>query len=367
MNSNRRELHVGSISGTSIDGLDVALVDLTDQPRLIAGRTFGFPDDLAAGLRQLARTPQVSVDLLGRMDTWLGQFTAAAILTLLKDAGVDPSEVKAIGSHGQTIRHAPELDFPYTLQIGNPAVIAEHTRIDTIADLRRADLAAGGQAAPLVPGFHAQLFGHLGDCGVLNIGGIANLTVLRGPHVECGFDTGPGNTLLDAWCRQHGQGAFDRHGAWAASGTCDSDLLHRLLAEPWLAQPPPRSTGPELFNLDWLDAQLTGDEPPADVQATLLQLTVTTIADAIARHAPGIERLLVHGGGRHNRQLMAALARALSIPVETTDTHGCDGDQIESMTFAWLAHRALAGAPGNVPAVTGARGPRVLGSLYRAP
>ena len=288
---------------------------------------------------------------------------------MLAEAGVPPTQVEAIGSHGQTVRHRPRAAVPFTMQLGDGATIAERTGITTVDGLRQRDVAAGGQGAPLLPGLHAALLSREDESrAVLNLGGIANLTLLpAGAGAVLGFDTGPANALLDAWCERHTGAHYDHDGAWAAGGTLDDGLLQRLLGEPWFTQLPPKSSGREQFHLDWLAACLHGDESPVDVQRTLLELTAASVADALLRTQVGIQRLLVCGGGVHNPLLMRQLARRLpGIIVESTAAHGVDPDFIEAMGFAWLARETLARRPGNLPAVTGAAGPRILGAIHLA-
>jgi len=277
--------------------------------------------------------------------------------------------VRALGSHGQTIRHRPHADPPFTWQLGDGNVIAERSGIDTVADFRRRDVAAGGHGAPLMPAFHAALLGSLQeDRAVLNLGGIGNFTLLPRVGDVRGFDTGPANALMDAWCERHTGRAYDAGGAFAASGHADAALLARLLADPWFALAPPKSTGREQFHLDWLQARMgEATISPADVQATLLELTARTVADALQLTQPATRRVLVCGGGVHNAVLMARLAAHLpQAVVESTATHGLDPDYVEAMGFAWLARETLAGRSGNLPAVTGAVGRRVLGVVYPA-
>ena len=275
------------------------------------------------------------------------------------------SSVVAIGSHGQTVRHRPDDANPFTLQIGDPNQIAEVTGIRTVADFRRRDMAAGGQAAPLVPPFHEALFAESGTTRVvLNVGGISNITVLAPQNPTRGFDTGPGNALMDAWYGKHQRGTFDRDGAWAAQGRCDTDLLAALMSDPYLSEPPPKSTGKEHYHLDWLSPQL-GKTTPVDVQRTLTEFTAASIAEAVERWAPGAQTLIACGGGRLNPVLMTALDDRLgAVAVVPCDDLGVDGDSLEAAAFAWLAMRRLAGLHGNAPAVTGARGERILGGIY---
>src|SRR5690606_31916624 len=366
-------LFLGLISGTSADGIDAALAEFPDGPGSAGLRLAGacvHPWDAAIRARLVAigqgGEPQ-SLDELGHLDVQVGAAFADAARSVLEQAGVDPAQVTAIGSHGQTVRHRPGGPHPFTLQIGDGSVIAERTGIATACDFRRRDVAAGGQGAPLVPAFHAALLHDPGeDRAVLNLGGIGNYTLLPGTGTVRGFDTGPANALLDAWCQRHTGAAFDACGAFAASGTVDADLLARLLDEPWFALAPPKSTGREQFHLDWVQARLRG-EAPAHVQATLLELTAVTVAGALHAHQPGTGRVIVCGGGVHNAVLMQRLAAHLpGVVVESTAVHGLDPDFVEAMAFAWLAREAVDGRPGNLPAVTGACGPRVLGVLHPA-
>lgn len=369
------ELYLGLISGTSADGIDAALVRFEGageslRCELVHGRTLPWDETLRASLIALGQgEDRVSLDQLGSLDARVAQVFADAALALLEDAGVPRGRVRAIGSHGQTIRHRPHADPPFTWQLGDGNVIAERSGIATVADFRRRDVAAGGHGAPLMPAFHAALLGSPHeDRAVLNLGGIGNFTLLPVAGDVRGFDTGPANALMDGWCERHTGQAFDASGAFAASGRADAALLARLLAEPWFALPPPKSTGREQFHLAWLEARLGADAlSPADVQATLLELTARTAADALQMTQPTTRRVLVCGGGVHNAALMARLAAHLpQAVVESTAAHGLDPDYVEAMGFAWLARETLAGRPGNLPAVTGARGPRVLGAVYPA-
>jgi anhydro-N-acetylmuramic acid kinase len=362
------ELHLGLISGTSADGIDAALVRFEgDRCTLVAGNTCRWDPTLRTRLVALGQGGEAtSLDEIGALDVQIAEAFAAAALQLLSDARIAPSEVRSIGSHGQTVRHRPAARHPFTWQLGDANVIAERTRIDTVADFRRRDVAAGGQGAPLVPAFHAALLHDANeDRAVLNLGGIANFTLLPASGEVRGFDTGPANALMDAWCERHRGMPYDAHGAFAASGTRDAALLERLRGDPWFALPPPKSSGREHFHLAWVASHLAGNERAEDVQATLLDLTALTVTDALRAHQPDTRRVLVCGGGVHNPVLLARIAEHLpGVHVESTHAHGLDPDFVEAMAFAWLAREALAGRPGNLPAVTGARGPRVLGVVY---
>lgn len=367
------ELYLGLMSGTSLDGIDAAVVDLSARtPRVIAAHTHPYDAELRSELLTLAQGgSQEEVELLGRLDRRLGELFAETALAVLRNQGLAADAIRAIGSHGQTVRHRPIGPAPFTLQIADPNLIAERTGITTVADFRRRDMAAGGQGAPLVPAFHASCFRDaIEDRAVLNLGGMANLTLLpadlRQPVL--GFDTGPGNVLLDAWINVQRGEACDHDGAWGATGQAHSPLLDRLLQDEYFFAPPPKSTGREQFNLAWLERHLAGhDCPPQDVQATLATLTAETVAMALRTTALHTRRLLVCGGGVHNAALMAVLAARLpDIKIESTADHGLDPDWIEAAAFAWMARETLAGRPSNVPSVTGACGPRILGGIYPA-
>ncbi|GAB2500659.1 anhydro-N-acetylmuramic acid kinase [Arenimonas alkanexedens] len=361
-------LFLGLISGTSVDGIDAALVAFEPAPRIVFARTYPYPDDLHADvLRWSQAQAQVALDDIGRLDTRLGRMFAAVATQALADAGIAAGDVHAIGSHGQTLRHDPRGAAPFSQQLGDASAIAEATGITTVADFRRRDVAAGGQGAPLMPAFHAAVMHSPDeDRAVLNLGGIANLTLLPRDGAVRGFDTGPANGLMDAWCLRHRGETFDRGGSFAGAGQVDQALLARLLDEPWFALPPPKSTGRDQFQLAWVEARL-GSEAPADVQATLCELTAVTVASALQATQSNCRRLLVCGGGVHNPMLMARLAARLpGVVVESTAALGLDPDFIEAAGFAWLARETLAGRPGNLPSVTGARGPRVLGAIYPA-
>ena len=369
--------YVGVMTGTSIDGLDVALlnVDGAGRPIIVQGATVPLPGELRMTLRQLSTRGQDDVDRLGHADTALGEFIGHKVLDCLTSWGIPPRQIRAIGSHGQTVRHRPTGTHPFTLQIGDPSRIVEVTRIDTVADFRRRDMAAGGQGAPLVPLFHHALFRNPERHRIiLNVGGIANATVLGEDSAVTGFDTGPGNALLDAWTQKcHGQ-PYDRDGAWAASGTVVDGLLACLKADGFVRAAPPKSTGKEVYNLGFVRralAEATMDAPEADVQATLAAFTAWSVAFGIRGWGalpPGKQGdLVVCGGGRHNVDLMARLGRALpEFKLITTDDLGVDGDALEAAAFAWFAHRTLNGKPSNAPSVTGASGDRVLGAIYLA-
>src|SRR5690348_524192 len=348
----RTELYLGLISGTSADGIDAALASFEPSPRLHAALTHPYPSELRARILGLAQGDGVTtLDEVGALDASIGSCFADAAQALLVQARMDSRDVRAIGSHGQTLRHRPYADPRFTLQLGDPNLIAERLQITTVADFRRADFAAGGHGAPLLPIFHAALFARPGEVrGVLNLGGISNITVLHADGSVTGFDVGPANGLLDAWCALQTGAPFDRDGAFAASGQADRALLARLLDEDYFRAAPPKSTGREQFHLDWLRARLGSDSrKPEDVQATLVELTARSVADAVRAHAKGARELLACGGGTHNPPLMRALQGALApLPVRSTAECGVDPDYVEATAFAWLAHERLAGRPGNL-------------------
>ncbi len=361
------------MSGTSLDGVDAALVDFPQgnpeaSPTLVARRYAPFPETLRAELLTLHVPGHAELQRSAHASVRLAEIYAQTTLALLQDAGVKPSSVAAIGCHGQTVRHVPAEG--YTLQLNNPALLAERTGIAVVADFRSRDIAAGGQGAPLVPAFHAAAFRHATQTRViLNIGGIANVTLLPADATMpvLGFDTGPGNLLLDAWAGKHLGTAHDAGGAYAASGAVTQALLNAFLADPYFTATPPKSTGRDHFNMAWLAAYKLEQYRPQDVQATLAALTAHSIADAIARWCPGSTQVFVCGGGAHNTDLMARLASALKgLPLATTDALGLHPDWVEAVAFAWLARAGMNGQPGNLPAVTGAKGPRVLGAIYTA-
>lgn len=362
--------YIGLMSGTSLDGVDAILADFNaEQPRALASFHRPYPRELRATLLELSHASHPELHTLARLDVALGQLYAECVQALLERSGVPAATVRAIGSHGQTVRHHPQGTHPYTLQLGDPNVIAERTGITTVADFRRRDIAAGGQGAPLVPAFHAAIFRDPGQTRVvLNLGGMANITVLpaAADAPVTGFDTGPGNVLLDGWTARHLGTAFDARGRWAVGGHAIPALLQRLLAEPYFELAPPKSTGRELFNLAWLEAHLDGTEGAQDVQATLLELTAQSVSQAILRHAAETEEVLICGGGVSNDALMQRLAEHLAPRrVQSTAAYGVEPQLVEALAFAWLARQTLAGQAGNLPTVTGARHPVVLGGIYR--
>ena len=366
--------YVGLMSGTSMDGIDAALADIAADGtfRLVATLSHPWPAELEQQLRKLALPGEDEIDRLGAADAHAGEVLGTAVMELLRSAGIRPDAVEAIGSHGQTVRHRPGASHPFTLQIGDPNRLAAHTRITTISDFRRRDMAVGGQGAPLAPAFHKAVFGSSSENRIiLNIGGIANLTWLPSDSQEkvIGFDSGPGNRLMDDWIARCKGERYDQEGAWASTGKVSVELLERLLTEPYFRQPAPKSTGTESFNLEWLaglggglDTTLAAE----DVQATLLELTAVTITDAV-RNLPATTRLLTCGGGARNDRLMVRIAELLpGIETGTTATAGIDPDWVEAAAFAWLAWRTMNRLDGNLPEVTGAREAVILGGIYPA-
>lgn len=357
-------LYLGLISGTSLDGIDAALIERAGgDVRLIEARTSPYPPGLHGALRELAQGRGDIVSLY-RCDVAVGDAFADAARGLLDSAGVKPSAVRAIGSHGQTVWHQPRDHF--SAQIGDGARIAHQTGITTVCDFRRADLAAGGEGAPLAPAFHRAILGTAAACAVLNLGGIANLTLLRPDAEVLAFDVGPANTLLDALARETLGDPYDRDGALAARGEADPELLEALLADPWFAAPPPKSTGPEYFHLDWVRSHPRARAvAPPDLAATLAALTSESVARILRALAPATGTLRVCGGGVHNPELMRRLARALpGMDVASMAAAGIDPDFVEAMCFAWLAGETLAGRPGNIPSVTGASRAVILGAVH---
>ncbi|MDA8362897.1 MAG: anhydro-N-acetylmuramic acid kinase [Gammaproteobacteria bacterium] len=367
--------YIGLMSGTSADGIDAVVVGI-EQPRtlrLLASHHYRFDDELRLRIQSLMHAGSNELERAALVDTILGERFAQAANAALAVSGLARDQIRAIGSHGQTLRHSPQADPPYTVQIGNPAVIAERTGITTVADFRARDMAAGGQGAPLVPAFHQWLFWQPGRRRIIvNIGGIANVTVLPPDSTTAvtGFDTGPGNALLDRWIGSHRGENYDAGGSWAASGTVDQGLLGRLLGDPFFARRPPKSTGVEHFSLSWIGSQLAalrGDRKPVDVQATLTELTARSIAQAINGSGGGADEVFVCGGGARNSELMRRLQANLgATPLRSTAELGLHPDWVEATAFAWLAHRTLEGLSGNLPSVTGARHEAVLGAVYPA-
>lgn len=361
------EYYIGLMSGTSLDGIDAVLAAFENNNcKLLHSQFIPFDEALRIELLALNSAGTNELERAALAANELSRRYAAAIQELLEKAKIRAEQVKAIGCHGQTVRHRPDLEF--TIQLANPALLAELTGIAVVADFRSRDIAAGGQGAPLVPAFHAALFRHPEQHRVIvNIGGISNLTSLP-PHGDVlGFDCGPGNLLLDAWTALHLGQPYDKDGAWAATGRLIPELLQQLLAEPFFAMPPPKSTGRDLFNLPWLEHFLSPDFAPVDVQATLIELTAKGIAAAILDQCSRASEIYLCGGGAHNGTLVRRLKQTLpNRSIELTDDLGVNADWVEAFAFAWLARQTRNGNPGNLPEVTGARGARILGAIYPA-
>lgn len=366
------EFYVGLMSGTSMDALDAVLVDFSNtQPLLRGNISQPLPEALRQQLIELTLPGADEIDRCARADRLLGQFAAETVLLLLQSSGIDAKTIRAIGSHGQTIRHAPQANPPYTVQIGDPNSIAQLTGITTVADFRRRDMVVGGQAAPLVPAFHNAIYRDAKHNRVaLNLGGIANITILPADMAlpVIGFDTGPANGLMDAWCQYRSNQPFDPNGQSAACGTVNQTLLDELKNDPYFELPPPKSTGREYFNLQWFLPKL----PPEglsdeDVLATLCELSAHTVATAIQQHAAETSEVIVCGGGAYNGHLMQRLGANLpGIEIVSSEAYGIEPRWIEAMAFAWLAQRTLHHQPGNLPSVTGAREAVILGAIYPA-
>lgn len=365
------DYYIGLMSGTSLDDIDAVLVSFTPSFKLHASHSHPLSADLRQRILTLNHSGPDEIDQLGALDIALGRLFAEATQALLDKSGIKTEQVRAIGSHGQTIRHRPELHF--SLQIGDPANIAEHTGITTIADFRRRDLAAGGQGAPLVPAFHQALFRLAGQDRVLiNLGGMANITLLPGDldRPVLGYDTGPGNVLMDSWIRLHQGRSYDHNGQWAASGQVEPALLEQLLAHHYFTRQPPKSTGREAFDLPWLERMLGAQDcnyPPENIQATLLELTAVSLAQAIAGHALRQPQLFLCGGGSHNQRLIQRLQHHLpDSEISSTAALGLAPDWVEAAAFAWFAMRTLQQQTSSLAAVTGAKGDRILGAIHPA-
>ncbi|MDT8439883.1 MAG: anhydro-N-acetylmuramic acid kinase [Wenzhouxiangellaceae bacterium] len=372
------ERYIGLISGTSMDGIDAVLADFaTPAPTLLAALNVPFDETLRTALDTLRGDPDAfPAARLARLHAELGTGFGEAARAVLAHTGLKPGDVRAIGSHGQTVLHRPDAAPPHSLQLGDPARIAAITGIDVVADLRSADLAAGGQGAPLAPLIHRSLLHRPGEARVVvNLGGIANLTLLSASDEVSGFDTGPANCFLDAWYRRHHDGRFDAGGHWASTGRVDTDWLERLLDEPYFERRPPKSTGIEAFSIAWLESRLPADADrrAADIQATLAEFSAVSIARAVARDVPfQPARMLACGGGVHNTNLLARLQSHLTeqldqrVTVESTAAHGLDPDAVEGILMAWLAREFVAGRAVDTRAITGARHPVRLGACWPA-
>lgn len=366
-------LYIGIMSGTSLDGIDVSLVSTDHQRFQVKANYFqAYPSALKTALLRLHEPSENELERTQLMANTLAKHYAQAVLTLLAQENITASAIHAIGCHGQTIRHRPQFGdgIGFTLQIGNAALLAELTGITVVADFRSRDIAAGGQGAPLVPAFHQSVFGSAQHNRVIaNIGGIANLTYLSRSGEVLGFDSGPGNMLLDSWTKLHTGKDYDANGAWAATGQVHPSLLHQMLSAPYFALPPPKSTGRDLFNDAWLSQQIANFKlTPQDIARTLVALTAHSLQLAMTQHGPDVDEVYLCGGGARNALLVQDLTDLLgnAMTVANTDTLGVGVDWVEAAAFAWLAQQTMAQRPSNLPAVTGAIGPRILGAIYPA-
>jgi anhydro-N-acetylmuramic acid kinase len=367
----KADIYIGVMSGTSLDGIDIAAVRINDQFSFIAAQCFTIPEKIRQDILGLTQPSENEIEKLGRLDIVLGRLFADSINQFLQSAPFDTNQIVAIGCHGQTVRHRPDAGF--TLQIGDPNTIAEMTKLTVAADFRRRDIAAGGQGAPLVPAFHNNVFRSAAKNRViLNIGGMSNLTLLPVDTSKAvtGYDTGPGNILLDAWIHKHCGASYDKAGEWAASGKVNQELLQQLLSFPFFTEAPPKSTGREQFHLDWLEQVIHSNHQEisaVDVQATLLELTAQSIADAINAEMLANPALYICGGGVHNKALTARLSSLVKHShIGTTEELGLHPDWVEAAAFGWLAHQTINQLSGNLPSVTGATQERILGGIYQA-
>ena len=360
------------MSGTSLDGIDAGLVEFDgDQIKLLAFEYQPFSHSMKKDIQNLSQPGSpVLLNQYGSIDTQLGSLFAQASNSLLKKANIPSSAITAIGSHGQTIYHAPEMPTAFSLQIGDPNIIAEETGITTIADFRRRDIAAGGHGAPLVPAFHQAIFSQIFDLSkenitIVNIGGIANITHLS-TNKTIGFDTGPGNTLMDFWIQKNLNKAYDKNGTWAKIGKANPKLVETLKQDPYFSLSPPKSTGKEYFSVTWLNENIsqTPDCSAKDIQASLCQFTAETITEAIKQYAPLTDHTLICGGGIHNGYLIELIRNNLTHPVSSTAEFGINPDHVEAMAFAWLARQTINNLSGNLIEVTGAKAPVILGGIY---
>ncbi len=366
-----QEYYIGLMSGTSLDAIDVAITQFDEHScSVVAAHSYQLPAKIKQAIRELCHPGNNEIERMGKLDTQLGNLFAEATLKLLRLSALTPDNIKAIGSHGQTIRHQPDKKFPFSLQIGNPARICQVCNITTVADFRRADVAAGGQGAPLVPAFHQAMFSHDKYSRViLNIGGMANVSLLpaKKDDIARGFDTGPGNILLNAWISNHKQKPYDNNGKWSASHPYNEKLLKNLLSHPYFGKLPPKSTGREVFDLHWLEKKLYEIKEiiePGTVQSTLCELSARSIADSIKLHAPNSIDIFVCGGGARNHDLISRIEKHLQTKIRLTDELGVKADYVEAAAFAWLARQALHLQPANLPTVTGAKHPAILGAIY---
>ena len=361
-----RDLYIGLMSGTSLDGIDAVLASFAEGPKLLGTLFVPFPPAPRDELLALLRPTHDELHRSARAGNVLAGIYADAVNKLLRGAGVDPKRIRAIGCHGQTVRHNPQRG--YSIQLVNAAALVEQTGISVVCDFRSRDIAAGGQGAPLVPGFHAAAFRDAARRrAIVNLGGIANITFLPGVADVTGFDSGPGNVLMDEWVAEKRGLSYDADGGWAAQGQVQDDLLKRLLADPYFSTDPPKSTGREAFNIEWARAHIEQHHRAEDVQATFAELTARSVAAALTRYCGGTEQVFLCGGGAANAELVRRIRRALpELEVASTAALGIEPDWVEALAFAWLARETISGRPANLPSVTGARGARILGCIYPA-
>ena len=374
--SSDRDIYLGLMSGTSVDAIDAVAINFsaTSMPheqRVIGHQVLSIPERIKSRVIALSSMAEDSLSENLELDYILGHLFADCAEKLIEQANLKRSDIIAIGSHGQTIRHKPPIsnseqpNLSYSQQIADPNILAERTGVKVVADFRRRDIAAGGQAAPLVPTFHAHWFGEFEQRKVaVNLGGFANISVLESDRCTGGFDSGPANVLMDYWCQKNTGSPIDTNGDWAATGKADPKLLDKLLSAPYFELAAPKSTGRELFNAAWLESQLSPEVSSADVQATLLELTAKSLCDAIKSAAPVCGEIILCGGGVHNKALVARITELAQAEVKDCRNYGLKPDQVEAAAFAWLAKKRLENEPGNSPAVTGAKGYRILGAVY---
>ena len=366
------QLYIGLMSGTSLDGLDIVVVDLSNhEPKIINQAFVPMPEALRSTLFNACNSATIEYSTLACLDNEIARLSAKAVDSVLSQSNINKENISAIGSHGQTIFHAPEGNHPTTLQIGDPNLIVELTGITTIADFRRRDVAAGGQGAPLVPAFHHAVFSSTQENRViLNIGGIANITILPKETSKevIGFDTGPGNVLMDFWANEHINSKYDKSGSWASTGQVNTKLLEIMLQDDFFARRPPKSTGRETFNPQWLSRFLSTPQfssvKTEDIQATLLELTALSISHAIQEYAKHTNRVITCGGGAYNAYLLKRIQASLNISIDSSSDHGIAPDWVEATAFAWLAKQTMEKRPGNLPSVTGAQRAVILGGIY---
>ena len=365
------DIYLGLMSGTSVDGVDAVIVDFGGSlPVVLHSLTESYPESISARIRALTRASSITLDELCGLDVEIAEYYVNVVHKILVDASISADSIRAIGSHGQTIHHNPDQKPRFTLQIGDPNILCAGSGITTVADFRRRDMALGGQGAPLAPAFHQSIFRSADrDRAIINIGGIANITFLPAANETdtIGFDTGPGNTLLDYWINLHLKQRYDDAGKWAASGNIDTNLLQAMISsEPFFSQEPPKSTGTEYFSPDWLTKFTVERQTPENIQATLLELTARTIVMGLNQLEPASREYYICGGGVHNRALLERLEILLQpATLQTTAALGIDPDYVEAIAFAWLARQTIHGMPGNLPSVTRAQSSAILGGIFQ--